>query len=193
MSLTIYTEPTREPLLLEETKLHCRVDTDDDDTLILGLITAAREQAEATTRRALITQTWDLVMDAFPGEDRIELPLPPLQSVTSITYVDSDGNTNTFSSSKYIVDTDSEPGRVVLVTGESWPSDTLRAAAGVTVRFVCGYGDAASDVPRSIRQGMLLAVGHWYENREATVGVGNMQVLPMGVEALWWPYRVFSF
>jgi uncharacterized phiE125 gp8 family phage protein len=61
------------------------------------------------------------------------------------------------------------------------------------VRFTAGYGDTASDVPQTIRQAILLAVGHWYENREATVAVGNVRELPLGIEALLWPYRVLRW
>jgi len=193
MSLTIYTAATVEPLGLIETKTHLRVDVTTDDELILGLITAARQMTETITRRALITQTWDWIFDAFPGTDRLEIPLPPLRSVTSITYTKQDATTGTVSSSDYVVDINSEPGRVVLKSTATWPGDTLRVANGVTVRFVAGYGGAASDVPEAIRRAMLLMIGHWYENREDTLGVGNIQRIPQGSEYLLWPYRVLRF
>ena len=78
-------------------------------------------------------------------------------------------------------------------SGQSWPGTTLKTAAGVTITFVAGYGATSASVPESIRQAILLLVGHWYENREATVGVGNMQVLPMGVKALLSDYRVMRW
>lgn len=193
MALTEVTAPAAEPVTTAQAKAQIRVDISDDDTLIDGLVTTARQVVETITRRALITQTWDWVLDEFPAGDTLVLPLPPLQSVTSITYVDTDGNSGTVSSGDYIVDTDSEPGRVVLKTGSTWPSVSLRAANGVTVRFVAGYGSAGSNVPQAIRQALLLIVGHLYENREATVGVGNVQTVPMGAEYLLWTYRVLRF
>jgi uncharacterized phiE125 gp8 family phage protein len=193
MALTVVTAPTVEPVSLAEAKLQCRVDISADDALITALIVAAREMAETITRRALITQTWDWVLDAFPQGDRLEIPMPPLQSVTSITYVDQDEASDTVSSDDYVVDTDGEPGRVVLKSSATWPSVTLRVANGVAVRFVAGYGDAASDVPQAIRQAMLLTIGHWYENREDSVGVGNIQRIPIGATSLLWPYRVLRF
>lgn len=193
MALTLVTGPAEQILLVDMAKDHLRVDIADDDVLIAGLVRTAREMVETITRRALLTQTWDWVFDAFPSENTMVLPLPPLQSVTSITYVDTDGNSDTVSSADYIVDTDSEPGRIVLKTDSTWPATTLRAANGVTVRFVAGYGDAVTDVPWPIQQALLLLVGHWYENREATVAVGNIQRIPFGIEALLWPYRVLRF
>jgi len=189
----LVTAPTVEPVTTAEAKLHLRVDIDADDALIAALIQAAREQVEAVTDRALITQTWAWHADAFPQTDTLELLLPPLQSVTSITYTDADGDVHTFASSNYQVDTASAPGRIVLVSGASWPADTLRAANGVTVTFVAGYGDAGSAVPASLRAAMKLLVGHWYEHREQVVlGTGAREV-PMGATMLMWPYRVVTF
>jgi uncharacterized phiE125 gp8 family phage protein len=193
MALTLVTGPTVEPISIAEAKDQCRIDITDDDVLIGSLIVAARRVAEMVLRRALITQTWDYVADAFPAGDRLVLPRAPLQSVTSITYVDSDDASDTVASGDYQVDTDSVPGRVVLKSGSTWPSVTLRVANGVTVRFVAGYGDDGDDVPQEIRQAMLLMVGHWYENREDSVGVGNVQRIPMGAEWLLWPERVLGF
>ena len=192
--LNLVTGPTVEPVTLDETKLHLRVDITDDDSLIGAKIETAREDVETITRRALITQTWDLYLDAFPSESQIELLMPPLQSVTHVKYTDPDGNESTLSSSSYVVDTYSTPGRIVLKDGESWPGDTLQVVNGVEVQFKAGYGDHASDVPRPIRDAVLLLVGHYYENREA-VAVGRQRpvVLPMGVEELLWTYRVLRF
>lgn len=192
MALVLVSAPATEPVSLTEAKLHLRVDSTADDSLITALITAAREYVEAFTGRALITQTWDYILDAWPSGDEIVIPLPPLQSVTSVTYRDSDGNTSTVSSSTYTVDTDSEPGRVVLLTGYTWPSTTLYAVGGVRVRFVAGYGDNASDVPQALRQAMLLLVGHWYENREDAT-TANVRPIPLGAQMLMWPYRVMRW
>ena len=194
MALKLITAPATEPVSTSEAKSHLRVDTTADDTLIGTLITAARQHVENHLRRALITQTWELVMDAFPAGDVIRLPRPPLVSVTSIKYTDVAGSESTFSSAAYVVDTDSTKGRVVLKSGESWPSDTLAAANGVRVRYVAGYG-AASAVPHPIRQAVLLLIGTLYENRESVLVAQGVTVaqLPFGVEALLMPYRIFGW
>jgi len=193
MALVEVTAPSEEPISMEVARLHLRVDHQDDDALILSLIKAARDWAETFTRRALITQTWRLSLEKWPSSDTIEVPLPPLQSVSSIAYKDKDGTQSTFSSSSYIVDTDKTPGEIVLAYGESWPGGSLYPTSPIAITFAAGYGASASSVPASIRQAMLLLIGHLYENRESTVGVGNITVVPMGVEALLWPYRVLGF
>ncbi len=194
MALKLITAPATEPVTSTEAKSHLRVDTTADDTLIGTLITAARQHVEAHLRRALITQTWELVTDAFPVGDVLRLPLPPLVSVTSIKYTDEDGAESTFSSGLYVVDTDSTKGRVVLKNGETWPSVTLAAANGVRVRYVAGYGEASA-VPRPIRQAILLLIGTMYENRESVLVAQGVTVaqLPFGVDALLMPYRIFGW
>ena len=179
MELKIATAPAVEPVSLTTAKLHCRVDTTADDDLITALIVAARRHVEAVSRRALITQTWDYVLDDWP-DTPFEIPLPPLQSITSITYVDEDGDSGTVDSGDYIVD--------------SWPSDTLQDIAGVRVRFVAGYADAATDVPQHFIQAMLLLIGHWYENREAVATSGAVpKQLELAVKSLLWQDRMMSF
>ena len=90
MALVIQTEPAEEPLGIEEVKTHLRVDMDDDDDLIQSLITSSRQYAESYLKRALITQTWKYYLDEWPdeGRDYIELPMPPLSSVSSMKYTD---------------------------------------------------------------------------------------------------------
>lgn len=192
MGLVLVTDPAEEPVSLAEAKSHLRVEVSDDDSYITSLIQVAREMAENILRRALITQTWKLVLDEFPSGDEIELPLPPLQSVSSVKYTPNGSSQQTFDAGNYIVDTASEPGRIVLKSDKSWPGDTLEAAAGVEVTFVCGYGDAGADVPLSIRQAMLLLIGHFYESREAVIIGTITRELPLGAKRLLWPYRVFG-
>lgn len=194
MALKLITAPAAEPISVSEAKAHMRVDTTADDTYIGTIITAARQNVEAHLRRALITQTWELVLDGFPGGE-VRLPKPPLVSVTSVKYTDVDGVESTFSSASYLVDTDAEPGRVVLKSGETWPAVTLREASAVRIRYVVGYGAAGSAVPVAIRQAVLLVCGSLYENREDVLvaqGV-SVGVLPFGVQALLMPYRVFGW
>lgn len=191
MGLVLITPPTEEPVSLEEAKLHLRVDISDDDALIGGLIQAARERAEDILRRALITQTWELTLDRFPSGNELELPFPPLQSVASIKYTDSDGDEAEFSSDDYIVDTAEEPGKVILAYGSNWPSVTLYPTGAVKVRFVAGYGEATA-VPQTFKQAILLMAGEWYENRENAVQQ-RMAEIPLAAKNLLWPRRVLGW
>ena len=190
MGLTLDTAPALEPITLAEAKAHLRITSTDDDVYITTLITVAREWAETYTARALITQTWDWTLDGFPAEPRV--PKPELQSILSINYVDTDGDSQLLAASKYQVDISYKPARVMPAYGEAWPATRSQFNA-VTVQFKAGYGDSASDVPAAIRQAMLLIIGELYERREdAIVGVPISKV-HLAAENLAADYRIHSF
>jgi len=193
MALVLVTGPATEPVSKEDAKAHLRVDGTDDDAYITALIVTARRHVEAILRRALMPQTWKLVLDSWP-DDVLKLPKPPLTSVSSVAYLDEDGESQTFASANYVVDTNSEPGRLTLAKGASWPSGELYTLGAVQIQFVAGYADADA-VPQEYKQAILLLAGHFYENREAVVAAqgANIQELPMAVQALLMPTRVLNF
>ena len=198
MFTRIITQPAYEPISLTEAKKHLRLAVTDadavayiaDDAKITALITAAREYVEAVTRRALVTQTWDGVIDAFPAGLEIPIPYPPLQSITSISYLNTDGVAATFTD--FTADLFANCAR--LAYDKSWPE--MRPESQITIRFVCGYGTPGT-VPASIRQAILLIIGHLYENTEDTVnsnlGGSSIMRLPLGVDSLLAPFRRYEF
>ena len=183
-TVSVLTAPSVEPVTLAEAKLHLRVDITAENDLITRLIGVARRYCEQASGRAFVTQTLTGGLSGWPVDGVIRLPYAPLQSVTSITYVDEDANTDTVSSDVYGVDT--KLGLVYLDTDQEWPSEAMRTYDPITVTWVAGYGDAASDVPDGYKQAILLMVGHLFENREAVVvGAGYTGVeVPLAVESL---------
>lgn len=197
MALSLVTGPSVEPVTLAEAKAHLRQDVADEDALITTLIAAARQWAENFTHRAFITQTWDLKLDDFPDlECAIELPLAPVSAITSITYVDQNNVTQTWSSTLYLTDLPSGPtaqrGRISPAYAQYYPVP-LTVLNAVTVRFVAGYGASPASVPEAIRAAIKLLIGHWFERRTPVqVGPGLVVAeIPMGVESLLWPYKAF--
>ena len=191
MSLKLITGPAIEPITTQEAKDHARVDIADDDDYINGLIASARWTFEDITNRALITQTWRLDLDGWPEGNEIVIPRAPLQSVTSVAYLDQDGNSNTWATSNYIVDADSTPGRVVLAYGQSWPSGVLYPVNPIRITFVAGFGSAASAIPDQMIHCLKLLIGHWYEVREPVIVGRQVMKVPFTVESLIWLNRVF--
>lgn len=173
--LTLVTAPTVEPISVAEAKKQCEIAdaVTHHDSAFGSLITAARQFIERTLNRQLCTATWDLKLDRFPcgTYDAILVPLAPLVSVTAITYLDSAGTSTTWTSTNYRVSTSREPGRIVPVVGQTYPT-TYNTTDAVTVRFVAGYG-VASTVPTGIKQAILLLVTHWFENRSPVGSVGS--------------------
>lgn len=164
--LKLVTPPAVEPVTLADVKPQLRVELDDTsyDGILNPLITAAREWCEGYQNRAYITQTLELALDEWPCRDEIELPRPPLQSVTSITYTDNDGNITTWPSSNYIIDDYSFVAQIVKNKSVCWPPVCLSAANGIKVQYVAGYGDYGSNVPYKIKQAIILLTSHWFEN-----------------------------
>lgn len=187
------TVPASEPVGLQAAIDHLRLDADtidQEEATVRRLIGAARQWVEQTTGRALITQTWSLWLDAFPAGAEIVLPLGSLQSVSLIQYVDTDGVTQTWDTANYYVATTGIRGRVMLANGAAWPGTISGRPESVRVQFVCGYGTDPARIPSPIQAAMLLLIGNWYENREATISGTIIADVPMGVEALLAPYRI---
>lgn len=197
MALSLVTSPDDEPVTVEDAKIHVKVDTDDEDALIASLVQAAREYCEVFTGRKCLRQTWDLKLDDFPCNGfAMELPFPPVSSVTSVSYVDADGVTQTWAAGATGYTTDLPVGpqashaRVFPSYGVWYPATRSQPNA-VTVRFVCGYGTDAATVPAGFVAAIKLLLGHWYLNRESVV-IGTVSTsVQTTVDALLWPYRVF--
>lgn len=189
MALMLIDGPAVEPIPLGDAKLHLRLDTDDDDALIGGLITAARTHIEQILGRAMITQNWLQVLDDWPAcRAPVRLGVAPVQSVTEVRVTDVDGGSAPLDAGSYFADYVSAPARLVPDGHTSWPTPGRRHS-GIEIEFVAGYGDTPEDVPAPLRQAVLLLVTHWYEQRApvdfATVAGG----LPETVAGLLMPYR----
>jgi uncharacterized phiE125 gp8 family phage protein len=188
-SLSPVTAPAVEPITLEEAKAWIKVVHSDEDEIISNLINVARMECERETGFALITQTWDMQLDYWPDGSWLEMPKPLLQEVTSVEYLNADGDLVVFPSTSYRVDTASVPGRLILVSSEGWPA-SLGEPSSIKIQFVAGYGDAPADVPIDKRHGMLVRVGDLYDHRETLVSgpVGELDT----VRRLW-ADRTFHF
>lgn len=169
MYLRQVTPPAVEPVTLEETKLHLRVDGTEEDNLISALIKAARQKAEEYTRRAFITQTWEVALDAVIST--FLLPRPPVQTIETITV---DGKTVA-------------PEIYGLAVNLFYTKNPLYAVypGGLVIRYVSGYGSTAEDIPQAIRQAILMLVAHLYEHR----GDVAEEIPPM-IKSLLQPFRV---
>lgn len=166
MSLKLITAPDTEPTTSADLMKHLRLDDNDEVPYLEALLIRSRETIEGEILGgALVTQTWEEYLDAWP-KDYFDIPLPPLQAITSITYYDSDESPTVWATTEYEVDTVSRRGRVKLATGKSWPTVTLRRMNGIVIKFVAGYG-AAAVVPQSIIGVIHDLAGFWYEHRES--------------------------
>jgi hypothetical protein len=207
--IVLTSAPAGEPITLAEAKAWLRVDGTEEDVLISALIEAARTHVENFTRRALVTQSIEVSFDAFPTCGRfaraladyecrggveidasreIQLPRPPLVSVESLKYYDTDGTLQTFAAAGYHVDTRAQPGRIVLNEDYDWPDTQVRPNA-VIVAYTAGYG-TPSQIPQALRVAIRFLLSHWFENR-THINIGNIvNAIPDTVETLLWQHRL---
>jgi uncharacterized phiE125 gp8 family phage protein len=191
--LALTAAPADEPVSLAELKQHTRVDGADDNGYLAAASAAARQWVEQYLGRQLVTATWTLTLDGFPSDGSIEIPRPPLISVTSVKYYDAARVQQTFAVASYHVHSYAGPespmGRIELASGATWPT-TYGGEGAVQIAYQAGYGAAAA-VPPQIKQAVLILAAELYERREQQT-VGTI-VTPnaITVERLLWPLRVW--
>lgn len=188
-------EPTQEqePLSLSLARLHLKLDAElegaeavhPDDALVSVLISAAREHAENFTGLSLVNRDHSFSMDEFPCS-YIDLQVWPVTAITEVSYVDENGAIQVLASGQYSLDNVSRPARLYPVE-DSWPT-TKKQNNSVSVVFDAGFGDSIP-MPKTLKQSMLLIIGHLYENRQ-DVGQDRLIELPMGSVFLMTPHRI---
>lgn len=174
--------PTLEPVSIEEARLHLDLDDNYYDSQLAQLIEVSRKRVEADSRRSFITQTRVLEFDHFPADVFLEFPVAPVQSVTHVKYYDESATLQTFSASKYFVDANSTPARLVLDYSESWPS-----ARGyyndVKVTYVSGYGSTQTSVNETARLAILMLISHLFNTPSITAPT-SIYTVPHGYDSL---------
>lgn len=200
-----------EQISVAEAALHCRIDAYgspaeyEEQAWLESAIVAAREYCEGWTGLALVPQTFELAVNGFPYvcdlatywaqgyEPGIGLQVAPIIAVQTVVYTDTDGATQTTYGADWLLDEFSAPGVLHVAYGGTWP--TARAIPNaVRITFDAGYalpGDSPSEpaLPYSIRQAMLLVIGHMYEHRES-VTEKALHELEMGALPLLERYRI---
>lgn len=198
---TLITAPTLEPVSLEDAKAQCKIEHDDQDAELELFIQAAREDVEVATGRQLVGATWEVRLDGWPCSDLIVLPRPPLISVTSVKYLDTDGTLQTLDTSVYTVHTYAGPrcrrGAISLQDGQSWPT-TQPVRDAVRIRFEAGYvassetdqAVVSAAIPGAIRLAVLRLVHEYNAQRGDLVVGASVATLPRSVEQILWPFYV---
>lgn len=186
MTLILTAGPATEPVSVAEAKAQLRIDGTAEDILIASLILTSRLHIEAALGLALITQSWQLQLDAWPDGSAVPLPLHPVSAVTAVRTVATDGTVATMLPSATLFDP-GPPPRVVRIM-RAWPQPGA-AANGIAIAFTAGFGPTPADVPAPIRHAMLLLVAHWYEHRDTSEIGAPETAIPMTVSALLKPYR----
>lgn len=188
MALVMTSGPAVEPVTVSEAKAHLRVDGSAEDVLISSLILTSRLHIEAALGLALITQSWTLLLDAWPTGAAVALPLRPVQSITSVKVYAADQSAQTLAPADYMLEGHGAPPRLIR-RGALWLAPG-QPASGIEIAFTAGFGNAPADVPAPIRHALLMLMTHWYEHRDP-LEVGSLEAnIPASVSELLMPYKV---
>lgn len=182
------TAPSAVPLTVPTLRSWVRQDLAEDDVLLAELIQDATDFLEGPNGigLAFLSQQWEYHLDAFP--EVICIPLGPVISVDSITYIDSAGTEQTVAAADYKVDTVRNPARIEPAFGQAWPTPREEINA-VKVTFTAGHSNLPGDVKRAI----AMLVAHWYQHREAVIVGDSAAEVPMAVQTIIDKYRVGRF
>jgi uncharacterized phiE125 gp8 family phage protein len=146
-------------------------------------LAAARLHVEGTTARATVAQSWRVVLDRWPLDGEVRLPVGPVLSLAGVTAFDAAGDPNELGLSQFTVGA----GDVLLLPAEVEGMPVLRERQGLEIDYVAG--EATEDVPADLRQAMLALVAYWYANRDAVIVAGSGAVVPAGFDRLVANYR----
>ncbi|RVD13553.1 MAG: hypothetical protein EOS73_25485 [Mesorhizobium sp.] len=176
--------PESTAVSVDDVKLYCKTDSDIEDLMLTGLINATTSHMEMVLGMALVTQTWRQDFGRFGC---LRLPKRPVAATgLVVAYRDVENVEQTLSDSIYQLLVDEAGPYLALAPDQQWPEIYSRVDA-VSVTFVAGV--AAAAVEPALKTALLLHIAHLYENREA-VNVGNIvTMLPLGYEAIIWPFK----
>lgn len=192
MNTVLVTAPVLRAVELAEAKQHMRIDHTNDDQYIEALCIVACDKAEKYLRRKLITQTWKGYLDDWPEGNSIILPFGKVQgNVTHVKYTDTDSTQTTWSATEYNTDNYSDPGRVVLEYGYTWPNESLHPQNPIEIQWVCGYGDTGESVEPMIIHAIKIMIADMYENREDVL-IGQPSIKLNTVKALLFPHILWK-
>ncbi len=185
-SWQVTTQPTVEPVTVDEIKIFARIDTTEEDTLIEAFIETIRISTENYLGRALISQTIQTILDFWFG-NVIELPRPPLISITSVVALDEDDAETEYDSDNYYAIINSTPGKLVIKRSAYLPTNTSRDYGRFVITSKHGYGSSANNIPNPIKTGIKLWVAALYDNRTV-----DLKEPPPDARKLLDNYRVAS-
>lgn len=188
-SIRATSTPTIPDSLLATVKGQLRYTATNQDKEIYGLIRDALSIAERYTGRAVFNTTYVYTFRDFPSVSQIKLPRVPIQSVTSITYTDTAGASQTWAASNYSVTTNSLDEAIIELDDDSdYPDVKEDIPEGVTITYVAGYGTKESDLPQWLRRGVVMIAAHLFNVRDGQ----NLEGLNMIKQSFLQPYRVYN-
>ena len=201
-NLRLVTAPSLEPLTTAQAKTHLRVTDSDYDTEIDYLVQVAREKYERDTNRCLITTEYALYLDNWPDKStdyHVLFPRAPLQDINSLQYYDTDGVLTELTDSAgdfdviFGTDANSEPGRMYLQPGQSFPNIYTNMTSPIRIQFTAGFGDSTTDIPQIHRQAVRLLLGYYFDQMRDLATERSIQLTMKAYDDIVNQHKLWSF
>lgn len=141
-------EVETEPVTLDEAKLFCRIDVDDDDDLITELITTARDMCEQYTNISFVQREITATFNNLNGGTF--LPYGPIADDVELVDIDAVELTDP------------------TLTGGEWKQVLLPKDKYIQATYTGGY----EELPKKFKTAILNAIYYLYDNR--AVGADNI-------------------
>lgn len=184
MTIIEITPPMVEPLTLVEIRAHLRLDSEEEDVLLLALATVAREHLERETGLVLAERNFRLCLDDWPADGIVTIPRGPVGVVTAVTVYDGEGEPQAVDLDGHLLDGQARPARLWL-----WDvPQPGRAMNGIEVEFSAGFGESGQDVPETLKRAMLLHVAAMFACRGVVAVDAQPAVVPPGYDRLIAPF-----
>lgn len=159
-----------------EAKAYLRIEGEDEDALIAGLIRSATSLCEQFTGQLLIARDATEIIPTSAEWQRLRQT--PVQAITGVEGLPADGAAFALPVESYAIDIDGN--------GDGWVRVTQPGAADrAIVTYRAGMAVDWNGVPEAVRQGIVRLVAHLFTHRDAADGSGP----PAVVAALWRPWR----
>lgn len=169
-----------EIVTVEEAMAHSRIEDEYDNELVCAQIMAATDLVERWVNRKLHPTDMVGVVEGF--RNKISLPYPPINAVSEVVFINSDGTeTSLTEGDDYIFDDVWE--HVKILTQPSGDVESTR------VYFSCGYQEACV-IPMAIKHAIKQTFATLYENREDTVIGASVNSVPLTAMRMLGAYRV---
>ena len=175
-------DPT-ELVPLDVVKAHLRVESDDEDVLILSYMSAAMDYMSSVSGRTFkYTSSLPTIYLYMDKNERIaQVRRAKGLSFISARYIAEGGVYKTLDSDAYRYSKEVYPTAVEITDP---PSDIDSRSYEGLYRFTFSGGDTVSDLPNQFKIALLMLVGHYYANREAEYVGGITTELKEGVRRL---------
>lgn len=164
--------PAIGPITLDEARINLEVEAGDQDAAIQRMLDSAVAIASDLMGRAIMTQTWELIVDSW--DDLCKIPMGQTQNIASLEYRDADGNTQIVGPEFYeLSGVGTDDAMIVFPSDKNFDSPSLYDVDPIALTWVCGW-KTAPEVPKGITSAIHLMVRDEFDSTESTETINNL-------------------